>query len=88
MWCGFMASFVIGPCIFEETSALGPVTVTGQRYECLLRNSVIPAFQQHGYVDRINFMHDNAPPHIGYLVKQLLKRHFGNATMIVRDFPA
>ncbi|GBN77041.1 hypothetical protein AVEN_208727-1, partial [Araneus ventricosus] len=33
VWCGFTASFIIGPYFFEETGALGPVTitVTGQR---------------------------------------------------------
>ncbi|GBN75379.1 hypothetical protein AVEN_8064-1 [Araneus ventricosus] len=89
VWCGFTASFIIGPYFFEETGALGPVTVTvtGQRYECLLRNHVIPTLQQRGCVDRIIFMQDGAPPHIANPVKQLLKRHFGNARIISRQFP-
>ncbi|GBN58893.1 hypothetical protein AVEN_84747-1 [Araneus ventricosus] len=89
VWCGFTASFIMGPYFFEETGALDPVTitVTGQRYECLLRNHVIPALQQLGYVDRIIFMQDGAPPHIANPVKQLLKRHFGTARIISRHFP-
>ena len=44
-WSEFTASFIIGHYFFKEMGALGPVTVTvnGQRYECLLRNHVIPA---------------------------------------------
>ncbi|GFV53904.1 uncharacterized protein TNCV_166711 [Trichonephila clavipes] len=43
-WCRFTASFIIWPYFFEDTGDFGPVTitVTGQRYECLLRNPVIP----------------------------------------------
>lgn len=89
VWCGFTASFIIGPYFFEETGALGPVTVTvtGQRYACLLRNHVIPVLQQRGCVDGIIFMQDGAPPHIANPVKQLLRRHFGNARIISRHFP-
>lgn len=89
VWCGFTASFIIGPYFFEETGASGPVTctVTGKRYECLLRNHVIPALQQRGCVDEVIFMQDGAPPHIANPVKQLLKRHFGNARIISRRFP-
>ncbi|GBM66465.1 hypothetical protein AVEN_146293-1 [Araneus ventricosus] len=89
VWCGVTESFIIGPYFFEETGALGPVTVTvtDQLYECLLRNHVIPALKQRGYVDRIIFMQDGAPPHIGNPVKQLLKRHFGNARIISGHFP-
>ncbi|GBL94545.1 hypothetical protein AVEN_235631-1 [Araneus ventricosus] len=83
VWCGFTASYIIGPYCFKETGALGPVTVTGQRYECLLRNHVIPALQQRGCVDRIIFMQDGAPPQIANPVKQ----HFGNARIISRHFP-
>ena len=32
-------------------------------------------------------MRDGAPPHIANPLKQLLKRHFGNAGMISRHFP-
>ena len=76
---GFTASFITGPYFFEETGALSPatVTVTGQRYECLLCNHVIPALQLHGCKDRIIFMQHGAPSHITNPVKQLMKRHFG-----------
>ena len=66
-----MAQFIIEPCFFEETGALGPFTVTftGQCYECLLRNHVIQALQQREYVDRIIFKQDGAPPNIANPVK-------------------
>ncbi|GFX33094.1 DUF4817 domain-containing protein [Trichonephila clavipes] len=34
VWCGFSASFILGPYFFEELGAGGPVTcsITGQRY--------------------------------------------------------
>ena len=40
-------SFIIEPNFFKEVSTLDlvTVTVTGQRYECLLHNHVIPALQ-------------------------------------------
>ena len=65
---------------FEETSALGPVTVTvtGRHYGCLLSNHVIPAVHQHGCVDRITFMLDGAPPYFANPVTHLRMRHFGN----------
>ena len=71
MLCGFTASFLIGTYFFEETGALGSVTVTvtGQRYECLLLKDFIPDFQQHGCVDRIIFMQESAPSHIANPVK-------------------
>ena len=85
---GFTASFIIEPFFFEETCALGlfTITITGQRYECLLRNHIITALQQRGYVDQISFMQDGAPPHIANLVKQLLNWHFRNAKIISRHF--
>ncbi|GFT11537.1 uncharacterized protein TNCV_2523521 [Trichonephila clavipes] len=39
VWCGFSASFILGPYFFEELGSGGPVTcsITGQRYASLLR---------------------------------------------------
>ena len=84
VWCGFIGSFILGPYFFEETDALGPatVTITGQRHECLFFSHVIPALQQRGCVNRIILMRSSAYP-----VKQLLKRHFGNAKIISLQFP-
>ncbi|GFT87237.1 uncharacterized protein TNCV_2310331 [Trichonephila clavipes] len=44
--------------LFDEIGAFGPFTVTisGQCYECLLRNHVIPGLQQLGCVDGIIFL--------------------------------
>ena len=43
---------------FEKKGPLSSITftVTGPLYEYLLRNYVIPALQQLGYVDEIIFM--------------------------------
>ncbi|GBM24458.1 hypothetical protein AVEN_41104-1 [Araneus ventricosus] len=88
--CGFTAAFIVGPFFFEEIGPSGPVTCTGNgiRYECLLRNQLIPALQQRGYVDSTIFMQDGAPPHIATPMKQLLILHFGNDRIISRFSPA
>ncbi|GFW39649.1 uncharacterized protein TNCV_3188201 [Trichonephila clavipes] len=43
VWCGFFASFILGPYFFEELGDGGPVTcaITVQRYASLLRNKII-----------------------------------------------
>ena len=53
VWKEYKALFIIGPYFFEETGALGPiiVTVTGQRYDCLLCNNIIPVHQHLGCRD-------------------------------------
>ena len=75
--------------IYEKTKALDPdtVNVTGQCYECFLRNRVVTALQQRGWVDQIIFVQDGAPPHSASPVKRLLKQHFRNARNISRHFP-
>ncbi|GFW89840.1 uncharacterized protein TNCV_2424971 [Trichonephila clavipes] len=42
-WCGFSASFILGPYFFEELGDGGPLTcsITGQRYASLLQNKII-----------------------------------------------
>lgn len=87
--CGFTASFIAVPYFFEETGAFGPVyvTVNGQSYAFLLHNDVIPTLQQRGCLDSIIFMQEGAPLHIANRVKQLCRRHFGNAKIISCHFP-
>lgn len=89
VWCGITATFIIGPFFFEEITPAGPVTctVTGKRYEALLRNHVLPALQKRQCVDRTIFMQDGAPPHIATPVKQLLSAQFGDGGIISRHFP-
>ncbi|KMQ82897.1 transposable element tc3 transposase [Lasius niger] len=89
VWCGITATFIVGPFFFEEITPAGPVTctVTGKRYEALLRNHVLPALQQRQCVDRTIFMQDGAPPHIATSVKQLLRAQFGVDRIISRHFP-
>jgi hypothetical protein len=89
VWCGFTASFILGPYFFEERGPAGPVTCTvnGRRYESLLRTDVIPALRQRGCVGGTVFMQDGAPPHIALPVKRLLTEHFGDTRVISRNFP-
>ncbi|KFM74594.1 hypothetical protein X975_20604, partial [Stegodyphus mimosarum] len=89
VWCRITPAFVVGPFFFEEITSAGPITctVTGKRYEALLRNHVLPTLQQRQCVDRTIFMQDGAPPHIATLVKQLLISHFGDDRIISRHFP-
>ncbi|GBM75493.1 hypothetical protein AVEN_183809-1 [Araneus ventricosus] len=89
VWCGFMASFIVGTVFLEEIGPSDPVTCTvnGTRYESLLRNHLVPAMQQRRCVDSTIFMQDGAPPHIATPVKQLLNLHFGIDRIISRHFP-
>ncbi|GFV37595.1 uncharacterized protein TNCV_4982171 [Trichonephila clavipes] len=88
VWCGFSASFILGPYFFEELVARGPVTchITGQRYASLLRNKIIPDLQTRQCLSRIMFMQDGAPPHITRCVKGVLKHYFKEECVISRQF--
>ncbi|GFW84945.1 uncharacterized protein TNCV_682331 [Trichonephila clavipes] len=89
VWCGFTATFVLGPFFFEETTCNGPVTctVTARRYKNMLENFVAPQMLQHQCLDSITFMQDGAPPHIGLCVQQFLRQHVSNDRVISRAFP-
>ena len=89
MWCGITAKFIVGSFFFQEITPAGPVTctVTGKRYDALLRNHVLPALQQRQCVDRTIFMQDGTPLHIATPVKQLLSAQFGDDMIISRDVP-
>ncbi|GFX07811.1 alkaline phosphatase, germ cell type [Trichonephila clavipes] len=58
VWCGLLASFILGPYFFKELGVGGPVTcsITGQRYASLLRNKIIPDQQARQCLSRIIFM--------------------------------
>ncbi|GFU35820.1 transposable element tc3 transposase [Trichonephila clavipes] len=88
VWCGFSASFILGPYFFEELYAGGPVTcsITGQRYASLLRNKIIPDLQARQCLSRIIFMQDGAPPHITRCVTDVIKHHFTEERGISRQF--
>ncbi|GFU26599.1 uncharacterized protein TNCV_1837271 [Trichonephila clavipes] len=89
VWCGFTATFILGPFFFEETTLNGPVTytVTARRYKNMLENFVAPQMLQHQCLDSITFMQDGAPPHIGLCFQQFLRQHFTNDRVISRAFP-
>ncbi|GFU79343.1 uncharacterized protein TNCV_2138661 [Trichonephila clavipes] len=88
VWCGFSASFILGPYFFEELGAGGPVTcsITGQRYASLLRNKIIPDLQARQCLSHIIFMQDGAPPHITRCVTDVLKHHFTEERVISHQF--
>ncbi|GFX42303.1 uncharacterized protein TNCV_110231 [Trichonephila clavipes] len=75
VWCGFTATFILGPFFFEETTRNGPLTctVTARRYKNMLENFVASQMLQHQCLDSITFMQDGAPPHIGLCVQQFLR---------------
>lgn len=89
VWCGFTASFILGPYFFEELTARGPVTcsINGQRYATLLENKIVPDLQARQCLSRTIFMQDGAPPHISRCVKDVLKTHFTEERVISRHFP-
>ncbi|GFU78910.1 uncharacterized protein TNCV_307511 [Trichonephila clavipes] len=88
VWCGFSASFILGPYFFQELGAGGPVTcsITGQRYASLLRNKIILDLQARQCLSRLIFMQDGAPPHITRCVKDVPKHHFTEERVISRQF--
>ena len=88
-WCGFTASFIIGPYFYEENVASGPVTciVTATRYADKLQNFTILQLQQRGCLDSTIFIQDGALPHIGLRVHCALRQHFFDSRMISRAFP-
>ncbi|GFX52827.1 uncharacterized protein TNCV_3720171 [Trichonephila clavipes] len=88
VWCGFSASFILGPCFFEELCAGCPVTcsITGQRYASLLRNKIIPDLQARQCLSCIIFMQDGAPPHITRCVTDVLKHYFTEERVISLQF--
>ncbi|GFT32343.1 uncharacterized protein TNCV_4483811 [Trichonephila clavipes] len=60
VWCGFRATFILGPFFFEETTRNDPVTctVTARMYKNMLENFVAPKMLQHQCLDSITFMQD------------------------------
>ncbi|GBM87167.1 hypothetical protein AVEN_6104-1 [Araneus ventricosus] len=60
VWCGFTASFILGPFFFKDIDPAGPVTCTvnGVRYESLLNNHVIAALKHHARVGNTILMQD------------------------------
>lgn len=88
VWCGFTASFIIGPYFYEENGASGPVTctVTAARYATELHDSTTTAVRMS------RFYHIHAgwcppPPHIGLKVQRVLRQHLSDSRMISRAFP-
>lgn len=88
VWCGFTATFMIGPYFFEELTSTGPITcsVNGRRYLNMLSNFLIPELQQRGCLQNIVFMQDGAPPHITRAVRTFLTSHFTEDRIISRYF--
>lgn len=88
VWCGFTATFILGPFFFEEITARGPVTcsVTGRRYHDMLQTFVVPQLQGMRVLTSTIFMQDGAPPHIHESVKALLLQHFTDERVISRFF--
>ncbi|KFM66509.1 hypothetical protein X975_13440, partial [Stegodyphus mimosarum] len=66
VWCGFTASFILGPFFFEELCPVYGVktcTITAARYLTLLRDHVVPVLQERHALPVVTFMQDDAPPH-------------------------
>ncbi|GFS99182.1 hypothetical protein TNCV_1600261 [Trichonephila clavipes] len=69
--------------LFEETGPFGPVTVTGQRYECFFAQ---PRHFKSSTPWLCGWDNFYARWYIANPVKQLLKGHFGNARVVSRHF--
>lgn len=87
VWCGFTASFIIGPLFFEErcpVSGWKTCSVTAERYLTLLNDHVVPALQQRRALSSVTFMQDGAPPHVSRSVKTFLLSKFTEDRLISR----
>lgn len=87
VWCGFTASFILGPFFFEEhcpVSGWKTCTVNAERYLTLLRDHVVPALQERHALPVVTFMQDGAPPHIARDVKMFLLATFTEDRVISR----
>ncbi|GBN87208.1 hypothetical protein AVEN_145010-1 [Araneus ventricosus] len=85
----FIAQHIDNKDDFEsEIGPAGTVTCTINcvRYELLLLNHIIPAFQQLTCMCSTIFMQDVSPPHIINPAKRLLSMHFGNDGIVSRHF--
>lgn len=88
VWCGFTASFILGPYFFGELRPSEPVTcsVIAQRYLHMLQTFVVPQLQQRQCLTEMVFMQDGAPSHSGRAVQQFLRQHFTDDRVISRYF--
>lgn len=87
VWCGFTASFILGPFFFEEhcpVSGFKTCTVTAKRYLTLLRDHVVPALQERHVLPVVTFMQDGAPPHFARDAKRFLLATFTEDRVISR----
>ena len=88
IWCGMASSFKNGPIFFDEQSPGWHVayTVTATCLESIIRRFVILLLQQCVILDATIFIPNGAWMHIGTCVTQLLKKHFTNERITVRNF--
>ena len=63
--------------MFEKMGLVDSVSgvVNGKHYESLLRDKIIPIFQQHARLNRIIFKQDASPLHIAKLIIELIKSY-------------
>ncbi|GFU87804.1 DUF4817 domain-containing protein, partial [Trichonephila clavipes] len=86
-WCGFTGSFIIGPFFFETQCPVNgwiTETVNAQRYQTLLRETVVPCLIQRGQISNVTFMQDGATSHTANPVKAFLIQTFGEDRIVSR----
>ena len=86
VWCGFAVSFILGLFFFQKLCpACGrkTCTVTSERYLTLLRDRIVPAFQERHELTVVTFMQDGAPSHISRDVKTFLLESFTKDRVIL-----
>ena len=76
--------FNTGPYFFKTITLAESQTcsINAQRYRDMLSSFV----QQRQILDKIVFMQDGAPPHVGTSVQQLLRHHFTGERVIIHCF--
>ena len=79
VWCGFTASFIIGPFFFETT-------VNQESYLEMLKHFLVPKLRSKRLLRKIIFQQDGAPPHIANSVRAFLENTF-QERIISRYYP-
>ena len=86
--CGFTASTVIGTLFFEEMPDSGyeVFSVTGEKYADTLQYLTIPSLADKHLLESTTFIQEGASPHIDRQVKDILRRSFGDDSVMSCHF--
>ena len=81
VWMGFSLNFLLKHYFFEDESG---ATVSGNsdRYCDMIVNHIVPELKAKRAYTSIIFQQDGATPHTSNKTRDLLRRHFGDLSLI------